>query len=318
MVHWSWFSQEAKRTFDEYVVSLPERETGAEFGLPSMMRKPTADDVIVDLVCELEVRKTLKRKCRTQTLIRLKGDKPDEYRAIKVSLHSGGRRADPPQVRRPARGDHQREEGAGLIGRRNRRHEHQRLPEVLLFLLLRPSYSPCRRSCPSSSPYNPLLLPKGSTMTDEDRIIHPSPFPDWYRHPGYFLPWRLALRQDQRPEGQGRAACRVGAALDVERDRGRQAGSTSGNVRVISHFGGTRNRNADRRRKWSPKHPKTRPSADHKTERRNRREPVSSPGSPGSSARRGCPTTTGGTSPGRCAGSATCAPPPSPSGSPAS
>ena len=84
MVHWSWFSQDAKRNFDEYVASLPERETGAEFGLPSMTGKPTADDVIVDLICELEVRKKLKRKCRTQTLIRLKGDKPDEYRAIKV------------------------------------------------------------------------------------------------------------------------------------------------------------------------------------------------------------------------------------------
>jgi hypothetical protein len=42
--------------------------------------------VIVDLIGELEVRKTLKRKCRTQTLIRLKGDKPDEYRAIKVAF----------------------------------------------------------------------------------------------------------------------------------------------------------------------------------------------------------------------------------------
>jgi len=51
-----------------------------------MMKKPTADDVIVDLICELEVRKALKRKCRTQTLIRLKGDKPDEYRALKVAF----------------------------------------------------------------------------------------------------------------------------------------------------------------------------------------------------------------------------------------
>jgi len=86
MVHWHWFDQEAKRKFDEYVASLPEREMGAEFGLPSMMKKPTADDVIVDLICELEVRKALKRKCRTQTLIRLKGDKPDEYRALKVAF----------------------------------------------------------------------------------------------------------------------------------------------------------------------------------------------------------------------------------------
>jgi hypothetical protein len=86
MVHWQWFSQEARRKFDEYVASLPEREMGLEFGLPSMMQKPTADDVIVDLICEPEVRKTLKRKCRTQTLIRLKGDKPDEYRAIKAAF----------------------------------------------------------------------------------------------------------------------------------------------------------------------------------------------------------------------------------------
>jgi len=28
MVHWSWFDQEAKRKFDEYVASLPEREMG--------------------------------------------------------------------------------------------------------------------------------------------------------------------------------------------------------------------------------------------------------------------------------------------------
>ena len=28
----------------------------------------------------------MKRKCRTQTLIRLKGDKPDEYRAIKAAF----------------------------------------------------------------------------------------------------------------------------------------------------------------------------------------------------------------------------------------
>jgi hypothetical protein len=70
MIYWHWYSPEAKRKFDEYVASLPEREMGLEFGLPSMMKQPTADDVIVDLICELEVRKTLKRKCRTQTLIR--------------------------------------------------------------------------------------------------------------------------------------------------------------------------------------------------------------------------------------------------------
>ena len=86
MVYWHWFDQEAKRKFAEHVASLPERETGLEFGLPSMMKKPTADDVIVDLICELEVRKAFKRKCRTQTLIRLKGDKPDEYRALKVAF----------------------------------------------------------------------------------------------------------------------------------------------------------------------------------------------------------------------------------------
>ncbi len=86
MVHWRWFSQEAKRKFDEYVASLPEREIGLESGLPSCMVKPDADLVINDLVCDLEVRKTLKRKCRTQTLIRLKGDKPDEYRAIKAAF----------------------------------------------------------------------------------------------------------------------------------------------------------------------------------------------------------------------------------------
>ena len=44
-VRWPWFSREAERTFGEYVASLPERETGAEFGLPSMTGKPTADDV---------------------------------------------------------------------------------------------------------------------------------------------------------------------------------------------------------------------------------------------------------------------------------
>jgi len=71
---------------ERYVASLPEREMGLEFGLPSMMRKPTADDIIVDLVCELEARKALKRKCRTQTLIRLKGDKLEEYRIIKVAF----------------------------------------------------------------------------------------------------------------------------------------------------------------------------------------------------------------------------------------
>ncbi len=36
----------------------------------------------------------------------------------------------------------------------------------------------------------------------------------------------------------------------------------------------TRNWKADRRRKWSSKHPKTRPITDHGTERRNRKDPV--------------------------------------------
>jgi hypothetical protein len=84
MVHWRWFNRDAERTFKEYVGSLPEREMGLESGLPSMMKKPTADDVIVDLISELEVRKALKRQCRKQTLFRLHGDKPEEYRAIKV------------------------------------------------------------------------------------------------------------------------------------------------------------------------------------------------------------------------------------------
>jgi hypothetical protein len=88
MLHWHWFDREAERKFKEYVASQPEREMGLEFGLPSMMKKPTADDVLVELVGELEVRKALKRKCRTQTLIRLKGDKPEEYRAIKVAYTS--------------------------------------------------------------------------------------------------------------------------------------------------------------------------------------------------------------------------------------
>jgi hypothetical protein len=85
MVHWHWFDQEVKRKFDEYIASLPEREMGLEFGLPSMKKKPTADDVIVDLVGEFETRRTFKRKCKTQTLFRLKGDRPEEYRAIKVA-----------------------------------------------------------------------------------------------------------------------------------------------------------------------------------------------------------------------------------------
>ena len=50
-----------------------------------MVKKPTADDVIVEMVCELELRRTFKKKCKTQTIIRLKGDKPEEYRAIKVA-----------------------------------------------------------------------------------------------------------------------------------------------------------------------------------------------------------------------------------------
>jgi hypothetical protein len=84
-VHWSWFDQEAERKFKEYVASLPEREMGLEFGLPSMMKKPTADDVIVDLICELETRRAFQRKCKTKTLFRLKGDKADEYRVLKVA-----------------------------------------------------------------------------------------------------------------------------------------------------------------------------------------------------------------------------------------
>ena len=38
------------------------------------------------LVCEHEIRKMFTRKCKTQTLFRLKGDKPDEYRAIKAAF----------------------------------------------------------------------------------------------------------------------------------------------------------------------------------------------------------------------------------------
>ena len=64
----------------------PEREIGLEFGLPGMMKKPDADWVIKDLVCEHETRKAFARKCKTQTLFRLKGDKPDEYRAIKAAF----------------------------------------------------------------------------------------------------------------------------------------------------------------------------------------------------------------------------------------
>lgn len=86
MVHWHWFDQEAKRKFDEHVASLPAREMGLESGLPSMMRTPTADDVITDLICEFETRKAFKRKCKKQTLIRLKGDKPEEYRVLKVAF----------------------------------------------------------------------------------------------------------------------------------------------------------------------------------------------------------------------------------------
>ena len=57
-------------------------------------------------------------------------------------------------------------------------------------------------------------------MTDE-RIAHLSPFTNWHATQDVSL-WGLALRQDQRPEGPGRAACGMGTALGVERDRGRQ------------------------------------------------------------------------------------------------
>jgi len=85
MVYWHWFDADAKRKFDEHVAAQPEREMGLEFGLPSMMKKPDADDIITNLVCEYELAKAFARKCKTKTLFRLKGDKPDEYRELKVA-----------------------------------------------------------------------------------------------------------------------------------------------------------------------------------------------------------------------------------------
>ena len=60
-------------------------------------------------------------------------------------------------------------------------------------------------------------------MTDRGHVrIHPSPFARVVRHPGYIRRRRVALRQGERPEGPGPAAGRVGTALVVERDRGRE------------------------------------------------------------------------------------------------
>ena len=86
MYRWHWFDPEAKRKWDDHVAAQPEEECGLEFGLPSMMKKPDADSVMARLADEHQIRETMKRKCRTQTLYRLKGDKPEEYWVQKVKF----------------------------------------------------------------------------------------------------------------------------------------------------------------------------------------------------------------------------------------
>ena len=85
MVYWTWFDQEAKRKFEAHVASLPEREYGE--GMEGTY-KPDADTAIVDLIAEFETRKTFTRKCKTKTLFRLKGQKPEEYYEMKVAFTS--------------------------------------------------------------------------------------------------------------------------------------------------------------------------------------------------------------------------------------
>ena len=73
-VHWHWFDQEAKRKFDEHVASLPEEDIGHGLG----KCKPDADTVIVNLVCEYEMKKKrlarIKRDIKKHCCFRLKSE----------------------------------------------------------------------------------------------------------------------------------------------------------------------------------------------------------------------------------------------------
>lgn len=91
-VHWHWFDQEAKRKFDEHVASLPEEDIGHGLG----KCKPDADTVIVNLVCEYEMKKKrlarIKRDIKKHCCFRLKSEAVTTRITTPSTIHTARRR----------------------------------------------------------------------------------------------------------------------------------------------------------------------------------------------------------------------------------